>query len=86
MARASHSVVRVFVHQILTSQRAARGGGWEVEAGMAVAGSGRLRPRRTGADRRRRRGPVTMLLMEFGDYAMMRRMLCGIEERVEAVE
>jgi hypothetical protein len=28
---------------------------------------------------------VTMLLMEFGDYAMMRRMLCGIKERVEAV-
>jgi hypothetical protein len=34
-------------------------------------------------DWRRPLTPVTMLLMEFGDYAMMRRMLCGIKERVE---
>jgi hypothetical protein len=27
---------------------------------------------------------VTVLLMEFGDYAMMRRMLRGIRERAEA--
>jgi len=37
-------------------------------------------------DWRRPLTPVTMLLMEFGDYAMMRRMLCGIKERVETVE
>jgi hypothetical protein len=27
--------------------------------------------------------PITVLLMEVGDYPMMRRMLCGIRERAE---
>ena len=28
---------------------------------------------------------VAVLLMEFGDFAMMRRMLLGLKERAEAV-
>jgi hypothetical protein len=35
-------------------------------------------------DWRRPGALLTMLLMEFGDYAMMRRMLCGIRDRAEA--
>jgi hypothetical protein len=39
---------------------------------------------RLAADWRRPGTLVTVLLMEFGDYAMMRRMLRGIRERAEA--
>ena len=30
--------------------------------------------------------PVTVLLMEVGDFPMMRRMLLGLAERAEAVD
>jgi hypothetical protein len=51
---------------------------WLVQVGCGRAGPGQIDD---GVAARSR-----CWLMEFGDYAMMRRMLCGIKERVEAVE